>query len=708
MHTMLAPPPPAPSSLLRRAFRLLDPLLPPAVGAAGAEERLRGRFLLLFALLYVAIGGLVAVARSTAPDATVAELGAFCGGLALAPASIALLWARGAIRPAAASVLGGASLTFLVGTSFTGGLGSPSASWVVALPFASGFFLGRGAVLPSTAGALALVGLLAAGHATGALPPMAPGRLLYSTATLSALIAFTALVARLHEWSAARARAAEEDAAALADLISAQAATGAVVVADGAVRWVNDAALALLGRTRKDTLGQPWASLVPAAALPHRSGRPSRAELEDAFPGGPRHIELRNEPVVTTRGPRVLVTLTDQTERVAAERARLRMEARLAESERMDSVGRIAGGVAHDFNNLLVGILCNAELLRGQASTEGEEAVEDIVVAAKTAAGLVGQLLAYAGRGRAVLQEIDAGPAIREATRLAEAARRRPRVCAVEGLDHAVLHADPALFSQVCTNLLTNAIDATPADAGPGAVRVRLDRIDADAWTLAQDRLPGQPPAPGRYVRVAVVDAGPGIAPADQSRMFEPFYTTKPTGRGLGLAAVQGIVKRLGGALLLDSAPGKGSRFCVLLPAEAPAPRAEAPAPSAEAPAEAPAPPQILVVDDDPQARQQLVRVLRRAGWGTTEAGSAGEALALLQAAAPPFAAALVDDLMPDLDGAEAGRALRRAQPALPLVLCMGGPLRPAPAEFAASVAKPCAPDVLVAAVARAVGVAAS
>jgi signal transduction histidine kinase/CheY-like chemotaxis protein len=653
----------------------------------------------------------VAVIRATSPEATGAELATFGLGVVLFPLGAAALVGRGSTRPAAIVLLVGAALTLLVGVARTGGLASPSAAWVVTIPFASGFFLGRGSALPAAAAALGVVGLLSLGHATGLLPALPVADLAYHTTTLSGLLAFTALVARLHEWSAARARAAEEDAAALADLIAAQAGTGAVVVVEGTVRWVNDAALGLLGRPRAETLGRRWDTLVPSVALPLPNGRPNRVELDDAFPGGARHVELRNEPVFTARGPRLLVTLTDQTERVAAARARLRMEARLAESERLESLGRIAGGVAHDFNNLLVGILCNAELLRGQDSAEGEEAVRDIIVAAENAAGLVGQLLAYAGRGRAVLQEIDAVAAVREAARLSEAARRRPRVCCTEGLDAAALWADPALFSQVCTNLLTNAIDATPAEAGPGAVRVRVDRVDADAALLAQDRLPGDPPPPGRFVRITVADSGAGIAESDQGRLFEPFFTTKASGRGLGLAAVQGIVKRLGGALLLESAPGRGARFTVLLPADAPRPAAGAlaqpDAPDAPAGPRAPAPP-ILVVDDDPLARQQLVRVLRRAGWDTAEAGSAGEALQALSAAPRPFAAALIDDLMPDLDGPEAGRALRRAHPEVPLILCMSGPLRPAPREFSAALAKPCAPDVLVAAVARACGVSAS
>jgi two-component system, cell cycle sensor histidine kinase and response regulator CckA len=236
------------------------------------------------------------------------------------------------------------------------------------------------------------------------------------------------------------------------------------------------------------------------------------------------------------------------------------LEQKIQEADKFDSIALLAGGVAHDFNNLLVGIMGNVSLALDilPESSPVRVMLEDAVIASERAALLTRQLLAYAGKGQFKLENLDLSRMVRDTRQLIRA--KIPshaelklflddRLPAVEG--------DFSQIQQVIMNLVINAAEAIAATQ-PGQVRVHT----------SVDEIPGTHDlASGRYVSLKVEDEGCGMAPETVSRIFEPFFTTKFTGRGLGLAAVQGIVRSHKGKLHVESSPGKGSAFTVLLPA---------------------------------------------------------------------------------------------------------------------------------------------
>ncbi len=343
---------------------------------------------------------------------------------------------------------------------------------------------------------------------------------------------------------------------------------------------------------------------------------------------------------------------------------RRRLEEQLQRSQRLESLGVLAGGVAHDFNNLLVGVLGNAELLLDVTpQPEDRQLCEAIIAAAQRAADLTSQLLAYAGqRDLGRRQPVDLSTLWRElgtllGARLSKNARVELRLAA-----GSVVLGDRATLTQMLMNLLTNASDAL--EDRPGTIEVTTTRVrEPDArW----DHALGAPVGPGNWVCVEVRDTGIGMNPATLLRVFEPFFSTKDRGHGLGLASCLGIVSSHGGALLVESESGRGSHFSVLLPA---AERAvsEPPVPLQRA-RERPC--RILVVDDEAVVRSLLRRSLERRGYTVTEAPDGHTALRSIAEAEPDLM--LLDMTMPDLDGAEVLRRVRAQGIELPVVIASG------------------------------------
>lgn len=679
---------------------LTDRCLPAALCEAGGAALVRARALVLLCAIIIVASVPAFLARLGA-GASALEVALFAAAMLVTTGVLVALRRGVSVRAMSFATLSLGVVLAVSGAVAVEGIFSVTLLWIVLLPPVGAFFLGPGTTIWAGVVAALLVAGVAALHLAGVCPPAPLGVLAHRVVNLAALSAVAAGIVRLYAWSEDRAREAEREALRMVEAVSTNIGAGAVLVEAGRVRYANAAAAAILGCEADALVGaDAEAVLPPSVAL-----RPGTAvELDLPRAQGLARVEARVD-AVGSEGGAALVTLVDLTDRWRAEQERLRMQARLQETERLDSVGRIATGVAHDFNNLLVGILGNVELLSESATLGADEraAVREIRGASERAASLVAQLLAYAGRGHAVLRRVDVGAVLREAVRLAEAARHAPGIVAVEQGEGAGAWADATLLSQVCTNLLTNALDALPPErAGAGAVRVRVTAGEVDAAELAGDRLPPPSPRPGRYVRIEVSDDGTGIAEDRQKRLFEPFYSAKPAGRGLGLAAVQGIVRRLGGALLLRSEPDRGSTFTVLIPA---APEGEAlevePAARRGVPR---APLRVLVVDDDPLVRAQIARVLRRGGMTVVEAEGGLEAIAVVAEAREPFACGVLDYFMPDLDGVETARRMRRIDPTLPLVLCSGtvGSADVGVVGFAAVISKPFAPAELVKAVERA------
>ncbi len=258
--------------------------------------------------------------------------------------------------------------------------------------------------------------------------------------------------------------------------------------------------------------------------------------------------------------PGYLETNTDITERKRAEE-------QLRQKQRLEGLGILAGGIAHDFNNLLVGILGNASLaldILGPA-TQARDRLEDLISASERAAALTRQLLAYAGKEQPVTRPIDLSAVVRELVGLLRTSIPR-NVYLTLDLDDLLpsVNADPTQLQQVIMNLVINAAEAIPEDM-PGKVRIstaaRRPNAEDDAHALMP--LPGSDKI---WVALTVTDTGQGMTPEVRSRIFDPFYTTKFTGRGLGLSAVLGIVKAHQGTITLKTSPGAGTTFTLLLP----------------------------------------------------------------------------------------------------------------------------------------------
>ncbi|MCZ6463807.1 MAG: response regulator [Proteobacteria bacterium] len=366
----------------------------------------------------------------------------------------------------------------------------------------------------------------------------------------------------------------------------------------------------------------------------------------------------------------LLVCVTDISERKRAERERTALEARMQQAQRLESMGVLAGGIAHDFNNVLGVILGNSRLALDELAPDAglREKLEKIRVAAKHASGLTDQMLSYAGEGPADLAPLDLSRLVRELLDLLHSTVGEK--CSLE-VDLApelpCVAGDPGQIRQVVLNLVTNAAEAL--DGQPGTVAIRTGTIEASADYLA-DVIGAPDPEPGPRVFLEVFDTGAGMDEATQVRIFDPFFTTKFSGRGLGLAALLGIVRRHAGSIKIDSQPGSGTTFRVLLPPE----------PERGAERAAPAPPavsgqatgRILVVDDDQSMLDLMQHFLERAGFQVIPALGGRKALETFRARADEIDAVVLDLAMPEVGGEEVFFEMQRIRADLGVIFVSG------------------------------------
>ncbi|MEZ6183676.1 MAG: ATP-binding protein [Planctomycetota bacterium] len=337
--------------------------------------------------------------------------------------------------------------------------------------------------------------------------------------------------------------------------------------------------------------------------------------------------EIGLSPIASSDELRVLTSIVDISSRRAAEEAQAKLEADMWEKQKLESLGLLAGGVAHDFNNLLLGVFGSADLALEELpkASPVRRRLEVIRSAGKRMAELAQQMLAYAGRGRLVLEEVDLNLVLRELVELLEVAADRKATIHLDlasGL-HAI-RADPSQIRQVLLNLITNAVAAL--EGRTGMVSIRTGNQYCDAAYLAQHHDIEQL-EPGYYVRLSVSDTGKGMDPELQKRIFDPFFTTKPGGRGLGLAAVRGIMNAHGGAIRVYSEVGRGTHFKLLFPAVHDEATGAEPASAEPAPEAA----SLLLVDDDELARSMAADMLGHLGYRVVPAGEGAEALSLYQ-----------------------------------------------------------------------------
>ncbi len=470
-------------------------------------------------------------------------------------------------------------------------------------------------------------------------------------------------------------------------------APDAMVMADraGAIVGMNRRAEALFGYPRAELLGQLIEVLVPEALrgmhqrdrtayaahlVPREMGQrlvPLSARRKDGsvFPA-----QISLGPLHTEDGLIIVAAVRDITAQRAAEEARLKAEAQFRHAHKMESLGTLAGGIAHDFNNILAGLLGCVELARLDLPVNhpARPWIEKIAASGARAKGLVKQILTFSRRHPGELVAVRLHPVVAEACDLV-----RSTIPAMVELERRIspdcppVLADADQIHQVVVNLCTNAWHALPETGGRIVVEL-------DAGALAPGEIAEMPPGP--VVRLTVRDNGMGMNAATLERIFEPFYTTKPAGRGtgLGMAVVHGIVRGHSGAIRVESAEGKGTVVRIVFPAfaAAEAPLAvQSPEPGLSAcPAQAGLPrgngQSILLVDDEQIVGESLRLILERIGYRVTFKSDPREALELFRRDPKAFDLVLTDQAMPGLSGRQLTSQLLALRADLPVLLISG------------------------------------
>jgi len=388
-------------------------------------------------------------------------------------------------------------------------------------------------------------------------------------------------------------------------------------------------------------------------------------------------------------------------ERRRAEEQQRELESKIQHTQKLESLGVLAGGIAHDFNNILMGVLGNASLALAQlpAESPGRDCIQNVETAATRAAELSKQMLAYSGRGRFVVERLNLSRLVREMSRLLESSISKKALLRCELPDDLPpVEADATQLRQIAMNLITNASDALGEDGGVLTVATGVAQADRAylADTFIADDLPQ-----GDYVYLEVSDTGCGMDEETVARIFDPFFSTKPEGRGLGMAAVLGIVRGHGGAIKVYSEPGSGTTVKVLFPAAAGSANATDAARTLGAEGEWQGSGTVLVADDEPAVLQVAKMTLEMAGFSVLEAKDGQEAVNLFRERADEIVAVLLDMTMPRMSGEQAYSELRRLRPNVAVILSSGfneqdATSRLAGKGFAAFIQKPYRPAELV------------
>jgi len=356
----------------------------------------------------------------------------------------------------------------------------------------------------------------------------------------------------------------------------------------------------------------------------------------------------------------------DLRHRIAAEKERADLEARLQQAQRMEAIGTLAGGIAHDFNNILSAIIGYSEIALMDAGQDGTiaESLQNVLVAAGRAKDLVNQILTFSRQSESEHKPIKLRILMKEVSKLMRATLPATIEILEDIRSESNVMADASQIHQVVMNLCTNAAQAMRSQGGTLSLGLQDTRLDRDFVRMH----PGT--APGRYMVLTVEDTGHGI-PADMiDRIFFPFFTTKEQGEGtgLGLSVVDGVVKKHGGAITVESQPDSGSCFRVYLPIiddralEAHEDDSQ-PLKGTE---------KILFVDDEPFQADLASRLLESLGYSVVSMTSSVEALNLFRKAPDRFDLVITDMTMPGMTGDLLAREMWALRPGLPIVLCTG------------------------------------
>ena len=408
---------------------------------------------------------------------------------------------------------------------------------------------------------------------------------------------------------------------------------------------------------------------IPAHELPMQKACSTRQpirnyEFDFVFNDGSRHTMLGDAiPTIDESGRTqgVVAAFMDITEHKLSEEG-------FRHAQKLESIGLLAGGIAHDYNNLLASIMGYASLLKGDVTDSGREKVEAILQASQRAADLTRQLLAYAGRGRFIVQHVDLSKTIHDLAELLYASIPK-KVYLKQSLapDLPAVDADPGQIQQIIMNLILNAAEAIPANS-EGTVSVQTSVETVTAERTVTDAVSREPLPEGQYVCLEVTDTGTGMDEAMVARIFDPFFTTKFAGRGLGLAAVGGVVKAHRGAIQVSSSPGNGSTFRILLPAVGQRAGDIAAADAANLRGSG----TVLVVDDEEMLRKFTSAALEQLGYRVLTAKDGRDAIRVFEESPECIDVILLDLTMPVMSGQEAWDVLKAKCPAVQVILMSG------------------------------------
>ena len=455
-----------------------------------------------------------------------------------------------------------------------------------------------------------------------------------------------------------------------------------VVSPEGTIRDCNTAICALLGHEENDLIGKPMETIFAKGAA---GGGPTIEEVRET--GAIRNRELdyagrdgRSIPMLFSASPMydesgrfegVACVAQDITERKRAEEERRTLEREVQQAQKMESLGVLAGGIAHDFNNILMAVLGHAELALEEISpmSPARGSLTEITTAARRAADLCRQMLAYAGKSSFALERVGLRDLVEEMAHLLRTAISKKAILSLHlERDLPPIQADPSQIRQIVMNLIINASEAIGDRSGVITVSVGATRCDEEYLRKTELK---EALAPGLYVQLEVTDTGMGMDAETRSRIFEPFFSTKFTGRGLGLAAVLGIVRAHKGVLKVYSEPAKGTTFKILFPAMGEAgkeARTDDSSPLADWRGEG----TILLVDDEESLIALGARMLEHLGFTVLTAADGREAVELYRERGKEIDLVLMDLTMPHMDGAEAFGELRRQNPDVRVVLASG------------------------------------
>jgi len=445
------------------------------------------------------------------------------------------------------------------------------------------------------------------------------------------------------------------------------------------IEWVTEAFTRITGFTRSDLEQKGWGIMQGpehqrvAAERIGAALSGSREDFEVAIVTKNGEIRWIHNCLIAERSQddeviRVVGASSDVSERKRAETERQKLEAHLGAVQRLESLGVLAGGIAHDFNNLLNVILGNSSLALTDTDPDSEIArrFARIRSAARHAAGLTEQMLTYSGMTPFSLKPTDLSRLVHATADLLEASVPNRNVLTVElAEDLPPIEGDDTQLRQVVVNLVTNGAEALGDRSGRLTVRTGEVEIREQLFPIGTSR-----PTSGEYVFLEVEDSGSGIDEATRERIFEPFFTTRSAGRGLGLAAVLGIVQGHRGFITVESEPGEGTTFRVLFPRAGSEPAVPEPVAAPRVPAARRA--TVLIVDDEESVLEIGAEFLMRAGFQVIAVPGGREGIEAVESRGDEIDAVVLDVVMPDIDGEEALREIRRLRPTMPVILMSG------------------------------------